>query len=249
MPPTELVSTRYGPMWVFSGDPGCSGLLKLYGEYSELEMDVMRRYVRVEDTVLDVGAHIGAFTIPLALHAWAGRVLAFEPVAESRELLQRNVDLHHLKNVEIYPFALGHESGKTHYTFNHTTWEGSWGSVGMEPEATEGSTEVEIFTLDSLNLSPNFIKLDVEGMEMHVLIGGQETIARSKPPIFAEYQPDPEAEALQIHLLGKMGYYTAQMALPFYVRNNWRGEPDQHVRVAHLMHLYLPGWERQAVIQ
>src|SRR5690606_24948980 len=46
--------------------------------------------------------------------------------------------------------------------------------------------DIEIITLDSLNLAPDFIKLDVEGMEWHALKGGEHTIRTHRPIIMLE---------------------------------------------------------------
>jgi FkbM family methyltransferase len=52
--------------------------------------------------------------------------------------------------------------------------------------------EVEVRTLDSFNLHPDVIKIDVEGAELEVLKGGQNTIAQSRPTLLIEERERPE---------------------------------------------------------
>src|SRR5579884_3184354 len=71
---------RYGTFLIPTGDTGVGRSLAIYGEWSEAEIDLFRKFVRPGMTVLDVGAHIGVFTLPLAgLVGAGGLVLAFEP--------------------------------------------------------------------------------------------------------------------------------------------------------------------------
>jgi hypothetical protein len=62
-------------------------------------------------------------------------------------------------------------------------WPGWWNTGQRHVVAGD---EAEVIALDSLNLAPDFIKLDVEGMEYHALIGAEQTIRTHRPVVMFE---------------------------------------------------------------
>ena len=88
--------------------------LKEYGEWSELEMDTFLHFVSAGDTVVDGGANIGAFTIPLAKKVGEhGQVYAYEAQRIVSQMLNANVALNELSNVHAFHRALGGVPGQT----------------------------------------------------------------------------------------------------------------------------------------
>ncbi len=65
--------------------------------------------------VLDVGANIGMYTLFIAHHLPAARIIAFEPVASIRERLQHNVS-RYAPNVTVLPYGLAEEDGQVEFT-------------------------------------------------------------------------------------------------------------------------------------
>ena len=143
---------------------------------------------------VDIGAHVGIASIHFADHFRS--VLAFEPIPETFECLQANLEKHKKVNVSSYNLALADKerfiSFKTH--------EGNTGYT--EPEVTPTVTPdiaTKTTTLDdALNgLKPDLIKIDVEGFEPLVISGGIKTINKCKPVIIIEAKgigfskPDP----------------------------------------------------------
>lgn len=225
-----LTDTFRGPLWVFESDRGCSGMLREYGEYSELELALMKSYISPDSTVLDIGAHIGAFTIPLA--KYAKKVYAIEPQASVRELLERNIELHNLTNVEVIPYAIDFEPGIKHYTPNPA----AMGSIQM---LSEGELEVQAVSLDFLNLKPDFIKIDVEGMELAVLAGARDTLFNHQPYLLLERQKET-SETLH-YCLAVLGYCTCTLDFPIYTPNNQNHNPHNlYPNQAHQMIFAMP---------
>lgn len=221
------VDTCHGKMWVFEEDTGCSAMLREYGEYSRFELELMRSYLTPESVVLDIGAHIGAFTVPLA--GMCKTVYAFEPQTEVVEVLQKNTA--DLPNVKILPVALGSVHEYRYYTSGLET-RGSTQMLGT------GETKVEVFALDAFGLAPDFIKLDVEGMECDIIYGGINTILDYRPIIFAE-------RSIQyynlLQLLSSLGYVNCMMDLPIYFPNNYnKSKSNPYPGMAHLMDLAIP---------
>jgi hypothetical protein len=77
--------------------------------------EVYERFYRLRegDVVIDVGAHVGMFTIKAAMSVGEkGKVVAVEPVEENLRLLRKNVELHELNNVVIIGKACSREGGR-----------------------------------------------------------------------------------------------------------------------------------------
>lgn len=125
----------------------------------------------IKGTVLDIGANIGTHTI--YYQRYAERVLAFEPNKIAFDCLAHNVP-----TAELYNVAVSDHEGK----IDIIPQGDNYGAVYTVPGET-----VRCITLDSLQLqSCNYMKIDVEGDELAVLLGGKETIDRFKPVMCIE---------------------------------------------------------------
>lgn len=205
----ELVNWEFGKLWVFKEDRGCSNVVRQYGEYSPFEVYIAAAYIGQNDVVMDIGANIGALTIPLA--KMAKKVYAVEPQAEVREVLCENLKLAGVTNVEVLPFAVGCKHGTGGYTVDVR-------SIGSTVIADTGEVPVEVFTLDELGIVPNFIKMDVETAEIAVLFGGCTMLSIAKPTLLIERQAETTLELFKF--LSKLGYTISVMDLPMFIPNN-----------------------------
>src|SRR3954465_12134278 len=110
---TKTVETRHGKFTIFDEDELVGHSLARYGEYSEGEVEVFRKVLRPGDVAIDVGANIGAFTIPLArLVEDHGGVHAFEASSANVALLCKNIEQNDLTNVIAYNHAASDRIGK-----------------------------------------------------------------------------------------------------------------------------------------
>lgn len=142
-----------------------------------------------EGVALDVGASVGNHTLWFAVVCGL-EVHAFEPIVA--EQLRSNIERNGLANVHVHPYALGAHIGAATEVRRGTL------SVG------EGGIPVR--RLDSLGLlGVSVIKIDVEGMEPQVLAGGEQTIRRDRPVIFAEART-PEDHEENASVLVPWGY-------------------------------------------
>jgi FkbM family methyltransferase len=163
--------------------------------------DILGLVVRPGDTVLDIGASWGLFTFRLSdLVGPKGRVIAFEPnplVLPSLEAIAA-----HGANVDIHALALSDEPGSAELhvpTLNRTLAPPRavhpMASLERPDNRTEASHEtvaVEVRRLDDVVEPParesiSFLKIDVEGHELAVLRGGEETLAGC-PAIWVEIE-------------------------------------------------------------
>lgn len=230
---TEWVDTRWGPMEVFTDDPGVSRLVKEYGEYSPGEMAVLSLYLNPKSVVVDVGANIGALTVPMA-HQVA-KVYAFEPQAEVAQVLRDNTQS--LSNVEVHQVGLAEKPGVLRTGPENSGWgPNSPGSFALS--ATTGSEQVEVRTLDNYGFAPDLIKIDVEGMELNVMAGGLETIKTHRPVIWMERSTTDDTLG---KVFGALGYNFCTVDLPMWYPTNFRHNMvNVYPGMAHLSILGIP---------
>ena len=109
---------------------------RTFGAHTRPEIALVRSFVNPGDVIVDVGAHVGTFTIPLAgSTGFEGRVLAFEPFAESRDLLEFNVVLNGLERIiDVIPYALSAAESRYFVVPNQTANSGASHLRPDEPE-------------------------------------------------------------------------------------------------------------------
>ena len=174
-------------------------LCALYGRFEpELRRldDLCPRY----GTALDIGAWYGPWSNRLARHA--ERVVAFEPTPRAAAVLQRTAP----PNVEVVTSALSAQAGVAQIWFP----EGG-GPDGINSLVRGGrhdrSVSVPTITLDSLGLTGvTFAKIDVEGYEVPVLRGAEQTIKRERPRLFVEVESRMQPISGVVELLVGWGY-------------------------------------------
>ena len=146
-------------------------------------------------TVLDIGAGIGAFALPAAVRVGErGCVIAVEPIARNRVLLARAAHASGFDHVRIVAAAAADRAGvvelRTHAsTSNSATPAASGELLGS---ASAQSEAVETIALDTLAASLerlDMVKIDVAGMEPLAMRGLQQALTRWRPVVLSEFHP------------------------------------------------------------
>ena len=194
-----IFSKRDGIRWALDLNEGIDLAIWLRGEFEPELGRLYRRMLKNGARVLDIGANIGAHTLPLAHAADVnGRVLAIEATEYAVGKLRRNLELNPdlLKRVHVAHTILVSESGAVAETAIASSWPlhekedvhptlgGALRSVGLAPARALDDIMDEI-GWDRLDL----IKLDVDGHELSVLRGARKTLARFRPPLLMEFAP------------------------------------------------------------
>jgi FkbM family methyltransferase len=145
------------------------------------------------DTIIDIGCHKGAYLYWLQRRVGNnGRVFGFEPQAILFQYLQKITELQHYKNVVLENKGLSNAVGRASFFIPKTK---SGTSPGASIEQTEKAhlhtkVEIDITTLDTYfyekGIFPSLIKLDVEGHEKKVLLGGLQLLKKCHPIIIME---------------------------------------------------------------
>ena len=138
--------------------------------------EVQETSIAADDIVLDCGAAEGLFSVSVA--GRCKRVYAIEPLPRFVEALERTFK--RADNVELLPFALCDEVGKATMVD-----AGPLSSMGIRREGV--SFDVETSTVDELfykrGIPIDFIKADLEGYELLMLEGAENTIRENSPKI------------------------------------------------------------------
>lgn len=206
---------RYGT-FTYPDDAYIGRSLETYGEYSEQEVAFLISLLQPESVVVEVGANIGAITVPLAKAA--GAVLAYEPQTDIFEMLRSNVAAS--PSVTIVNLGLGKTAHTAHYTSNVD----NTGGVGL---GHTGDHEIRVVTLDddfSLDRL-DLLKIDVEGMETDVLLGARRTIAKYRPLLYVENDRTGNAHRL-LDTLFAFGYRVWRHEPPLFNPENHLGVRD-----------------------
>jgi FkbM family methyltransferase len=196
----SLYSTKYGHFFSYKNEEFIGAVMKTGEHWEDDLLQKVLPYIDQTDIVIDVGAHIGTHTIPYALKAL--KVYSFEPQSKIYNILSRNIQINHIKNVELLNNAVGHLDNVWVSIGDHVP-DGDSQNETLSYESTKsvnyggiqlgiGQERVKMRTLDSLSYPGRvkYIKVDVEGCEPLVFYGAQRLIAKDKPIILYEKRAD-----------------------------------------------------------
>lgn len=233
--PCSSGECRYGKMTWPRNDHYIGRALDLYGEYSESELELLRKVLKPGDTVVDVGANVGGLTLGMAAQVGAGgRVYAIEPQPLYFDCLMKAAA--DTKNIAPFWIAAGIDSRRItmRRVEEETIHAPGWPSTGPE-------FEVQQHSIDSLSLSScALVKVDVDGPEHEILKGAEKTIDRFRPVIYVEYDKPDEYPEMLDWLLAK-GYRIYQHNAPLFNPKNFRGNPvNVFGKIVSVMMLCIP---------
>ncbi len=215
---------------------GAAKLIYTFREHFDTELPVLSKFVHPGDSVIDIGANFGIYTVALAgLVGPAGRVLAVEASSRAFGVLQHNVTLNGLKNVDLIQAAASDQEGQVTFFIADDPSRSSLAAGSGTKE------EVRAVRLDSLSVPRpvGFIKIDVEGAEPLALRGAEGILRADRPIIQFESTPGAaaafgcEPDALWRLLVTECGYEIFRgpdlepvHALPAGVVNLYAIHPD-----------------------
>jgi len=142
-----------------------------------------------EAVAVDAGANIGLVGIPIAqaLRAKRGTVMAFEAQRMMFYALCGGAALNDLENLKAFNQAVGARAGRIRVPVPDYGVDQDFGMVSLV-EDTGGADEVDVVAIDGLGLARlDFLKIDVEGMEIDVLEGAARTVRSHRPWCWIEY--------------------------------------------------------------
>lgn len=158
-----------------------------------------------ESTFWDIGANIGLYSI-YAAKVKNCSVFSFEPSVFNLELLARNIYLNQLQNkITIIPFALSDKMSFNSMHLTTTEWGGALSTFG-EDIGWDGAPIDEKFNFSTIGCSvdeavsnfkipqPNFIKIDVDGIE-HFILKGSKKVLKNITSLLIEVNDNYEEQS------------------------------------------------------
>ena len=190
---------RSGLKWRLDLEQGIDLAIYLLGAFERSTVNAYSKMVKQGDTVLDIGANVGAHTLHLArLVGDKGAVIAYEPTAYAVCKLRHNLALNPgiAQRVTVAQMMLTDSDDRIPEREIYSGWPlttqkdlhaGHRGQL----KSTEGCRALRLDShLQSLNVrNVDFIKMDVDGFECHVLGGATATLENYQPSILMELSP------------------------------------------------------------
>jgi len=179
---------------LISPEPEFKGIFKLVGK---------------GETVVDVGANVGQYTLRLAECVQTyGRVLAFEPVPETFGYLANNVVSSGYRNITLFNAACSSDAGV--FSMVVPSFESGLSNHYQShiSRSSDGDFCVLGLRLDALGIKEriSLIKIDAEGHDYQVLLGAREVLVRDHPIVIFE-----SGSANSDSLMGSIGYRSCQL--------------------------------------
>jgi FkbM family methyltransferase len=225
--PSQVTVARGGLNWQLDLKEGIDLAIYLLGGFEVRTLQRYRKLINAGDTVLDIGANIGAHTLPLAkLVGETGKVVAFEPTKYAFTKLRRNAALNPALESHITACQMMLVAGDADTLPDaiYSSWPLESSSDLHEAHqgrlmSTDGATvstldqQVERLALQKVD----FVKLDVDGNEFAVLSGGQQTLGRFRPTLMMElapyvYETNPKKFDDMLRLLWDSGYVVSDVS-------------------------------------
>jgi FkbM family methyltransferase len=156
------------------------------------EDDLIKFFIPEEgDTVVDIGAHIGHYTILSSMRVGpSGKVVSIEAHRGNFDMLNRNVKLNHLNNVVTLNYAVFSKDTKINlylpaqesdFTIYNTVMTDRGGKDGEHFVEVDANTLDNLLQQNGINAEDvNWVKIDVEGAELEVLKGSTNVLSKSK---------------------------------------------------------------------
>lgn len=209
----HTVEGRWGPVTYFSKDEYVGKSLRYYGEYNPDETEMILSLAQPGRLCLDIGANCGVMA--QALEFMGFECVAFEPQPLVAEVCKKNI------GGVVYNYALGSEPAVAKMPKLRYEDSNNIGGMSIGSASIYGTIDVEVRTLDSFHFeNVGFIKLDVEGFEEQVLIGGRETILRDKPVLYVEDDRVQKSASLRKYI-ESLGYTITEHKPPLYRPENF----------------------------
>ncbi len=170
-------------------------------------------YIKKNSIVIDIGGHIGAFSVFAAKQKENVKVYSYEPFKDNFNLLKKNIELNNLGG-KIFPFNLGVSKTKGEREF--TIAENNTGGHGFH---TVGDKKIKVKTISLKDIFVNngikecdFLKMDCEGAEYEIICNSQKKYLKKIKSITMEYHENGDIIALK-KFLEKNGFKVSLVEL------------------------------------
>lgn len=201
------ITTPDGQFLIPNSDDHIKYALEIDGVWEKPTLDICREYLKIDSIVIEVGAHIGSHTIPIAKICKEGLVYAFEMQRMLINLNITNSVINGLTNIVHFREAVSDTNElkifkEVDYSGFYLDKEVNSGAVRIQAiDEKDGIVPTNLTTLDVkfkfLN-KLNLLKIDAEGHEVNILKGAMELIKKHKPLILTEFDSNNQQEIIDL---------------------------------------------------
>jgi FkbM family methyltransferase len=162
---------------------------RIYYNIFNLGTEKLFNQIQNKQTIIDVGANLGYYTLNFAKKNPDGNIIAFEPYHVNHNVLTENVSLNKFKNISCFQMGLGASNTTSHLSRIN---DRNLGMVQINNNQIHNNTNsINITTLDYFLTQENIsqidlIKVDIEGYEYEFLKGAEQTLKSFFPTLFIE---------------------------------------------------------------
>jgi FkbM family methyltransferase len=150
-------------------------------EYSKKEFEIKN-----DDSIIDIGGHIGLFSLYVAEKCKSGKIFTFEPIKENFDLLKENIKINNIKN--IFPKNIAVSNNNSSITIFLSDDQSGHGMYKKTSKARNiKSTNLEEIYLENKIPNCNLLKIDAEGAEFEILEKIDENMFKKIENIIFEY--------------------------------------------------------------
>ena len=165
--------------------------LNFNGNFEPVETEIVKKEIKENDIILDIGANIGYYSLIFAqLTGKSGKVYSFEPDPTNFEILKKNILVNKHENVILENKAVSNKEGNlklylsTENNGMHRIYPSKWCKESIDINS------IKIDNYFNKNQKIDFIKLDIEGAEYDALLGMESIIQNNENiVIFIEFVP------------------------------------------------------------
>lgn len=188
----KIIQVNNYKMKVIPNDKGISSELMIYGNHEPLTTQIILDELSEGMNCLDIGSNIGYYAMLESKKIGkSGNVWAIEPSPENFSTLVDNVKLQDNKNIQSFNFAIGDENGEIEFIISKKS---NWSKIKQESDLIEAGDKIIKVPLKTLNLFSqenklekiDILRMDVEGYENKIILGGLEFFKKFKPTIMIE---------------------------------------------------------------
>jgi len=221
----ELIcSTSFGAKFHVRPAQFVENRICFFGEWEPNVTALFQKLVLPGDTVIDVGANIGYFTVLSSILTGSeGRVYSFEPSAETRSRLLKNLALNGIQNVHVVAAGAWNEQGNAKLNTHPVDRGGS--SIRVIDDSSEFE-EISLTRIDTTVKSDEWsnvrlIKIDVEGAECHAAQGMQDILNAQTDIVVIIEVENPKLQDFGKSAAELLSFFTNQGFYAYRIPNNY----------------------------